>query len=692
MPTRSFFDLPTGGVLFVRRRKATRKATKPITKGRAVTKSWSFSLPPQLKQRPKKSLRTMLMLWLLLFSIIPLAFITGYSLVKYEQAIDEELLQRLMANRRELESIFLDYNRYLTANIKEISKNEVLISQLTKNQNELASLFVQLWMEPSSLTHRISLFDRNGKLLSTVYRNEKGAIERSDSEKDSPIYISEKFIKSMEGREQMSVVDIRAGSSVDLSAFSKVLTPQGVLVGHIEEVIRVDHVFLSDLKKRLDLEVTFLKRNIEGTLSSYEHLSQYNNNFFIDKISEGRKITRFDLNIRGEPFGFVVWPMNWGDDQVIVSIGASKKSVQEVLKNVKYAFFSVVGMIILLLIGLSFVISRMLLKPLLDLVQAIQTMDPDRELVQLPVNSDSEMGLLTESFNTMFKRVHQSQRQLKGSIGELEKANAEIRDAQSKLVHTAKMASLGQLVAGVAHEMNNPIGFIHSNMAHLKDYSEKLINIIKASEKTPERIKEIREENEFDYIVKDMPKLIKSCEEGTSRTRNIVLGLRNFSRLEEAKLKEIDIHEGIENTLNLLAGELKNRIEVKKSFGKIPPINCYPSQLNQVFMNILSNSTQAIEGEGTIEIQTKKVKNKLEIVVKDSGMGMSSDTIEKIFDPFFTTKELGVGTGLGLSISYGIIQKHGGDILVKSHIGKGSKITIILPINGPSSRDTLKPS
>ena len=637
-------------------------------------------MPPRLKQRPKKSLRTLLMLWLLLFSIVPLAFITGYSLVKYEQAIDQELLYRLMANRRELESILIHYNNYLTKNIKEISKNEALVSRLTEDENELASRVVLSWMSRSSLTHRISLFDREGQLLTTIYRNKDGGIERSDNLEASPIYISEKFIKSMDGKEYTSVVDIRAGSSVDLSAFSKVLTEEDVLVGHIEEVIRVDHSFLTDLKKRWGLEAMFFKRNIYGAFSSKETLSLYSNKFFLNKITKD-PVSHFDLNLSGEPFAFMIWPMYWGDDQLIVSIGASKKATQEVLKNVKYAFFTVIGMVILLLICLSFVISRMLLKPLLDLVDAIQTMDPDKELIQLPVHSDSEVGLLTESFNSMFKRVHQSQRQLKGSIGELEKANAEIRDAQSKFVHTAKMASLGQLVAGVAHELNNPIGFIHSNMRHLKDYSEKLINIIKSSEKEPNRIKEIREKNEFNYIVEDMPKLIKSCEEGTRRTRDIVLGLRNFSRLEEAQIKKVDIHEGIENTLNLLAGELKNRIEVKKSFGRIPEVQCNPSQLNQVFMNILSNATQAIEGDGTIEIKTKKVKENLEISIKDSGKGISPATMEKIFDPFFTTKEFGVGTGLGLSISYGIMQKHGGDIVVQSKVGHGTQVTMTLPLD-----------
>ena len=163
------------------------------------------------------------------------------------------------------------------------------------------------------------------------------------------------------------------------------------------------------------------------------------------------------------------------------------------------------------------------------------------------------------------------------------------------------------------------------------------------------------------------------------------MGLRNFSRLEEAQIKQVDIHEGLENTLQLLTGELKNRIKVTKHFEKLPKVNCYPSQLNQVFMNVLSNAAQAIEEEGEIVITTSKLSgDRVEVSIRDSGKGMSKGTVEKIFDPFFTTKGIGSGTGLGLSISYGVIQKHGGDILVSSEPGKGTEFKIILPVEGPA--------
>ena len=628
------------------------------------------------RKRPRKSLSTLVMLWLLLFSVVPLAFITGYFLIKYEKAIDQELYHRLVANHRELESILKEYNRYLIKDIRDLSKNEILKYHLKRNEYELSIQFIQKWMASSPLIHEVVLFNSKGRVLSTVYRDQNGSLK--EIKNVNPSYISEEFIKSMGNKKETSVVDIQTGDSLDLSAFSKIVMQDGTLLGHVKEVIYIDRKFLEEINERLGLEIAFFKKNIDEAFASNKKLLSYRSQFFLDKISKDG-VNSFTINILNEPFSFMAWSMNWGEDQIIVSIGASKKSYQEVLKNVKHAFFGVIGVIIFLLIGLGFVISRLLLKPLLDLVDAVQTMDPDKELIQLPVHSDSEIGLLKESFNSMFKRVHQSQRQLKESIEELEKANTEIKEAQSKIVHASKMASLGQLVAGIAHELNNPIGFIHSNIHNLKEYYEKLIRIIEQTRKHPERFKEIEEKNELNYIVKDMPNLIKSCEEGTHRSRNIILGLRNFSRLDEAIFKEVNIHQGIESTLNLLAGELKNRIKVKKYFGKIPHIRCYPSQLNQVFMNILSNAAQAIQGEGTIEIATKQVGNHVEITIKDSGSGMSPQTVEHIFDPFFTTKNPGAGTGLGLSISYGIVQEHGGHIHVTSKLGRGTQFTISLP-------------
>jgi two-component system NtrC family sensor kinase len=391
--------------------------------------------------------------------------------------------------------------------------------------------------------------------------------------------------------------------------------------------------------------------------------------------------------------GFLVYPIEWGQSNFYVALGASKGDAKAVLRNVNLAFVTVVSAIVLLLVLTVLVTSSWVLKPLYELVDALQSFETQEQLVTIPVKNNTEIGLLTRSFNQMSQNVWQARSDLRKKLSELESTNKELKETQSRLVHSAKMVSLGQLVAGVAHELNNPIGFIYGNMSHLKDYSEKLIDLIRLAEKHTEasaaELAKKKEEYEFDYIIQDLPKLIASCEDGARRTRNIVMGLRNFSRLEEAKLVEIDIHEALDTTLNLLHGELKDRIEVHRQYEPIPRVFCFASQINQVLMNILSNAAQAISGPGHIWISTHALKDpktkegQIEISVQDSGQGIPPENLGKIFDPFFTTKGVGSGTGLGLSISYGIIHNHGGEIQVRSELGVGTVFMITLPVNPP---------
>ena len=362
----------------------------------------------------------------------------------------------------------------------------------------------------------------------------------------------------------------------------------------------------------------------------------------------------------------------------------SKLESKESLRNINYAFFSVVATVLVLLIITIFATSANILKPLEDLVLATRDIPASDLPVEIPIKSDTEIGLLTESFNEMSRSILQTRQELKKRILDLEQANQKIKDTQAKLIHSAKMVSLGQLVAGVAHELNNPIGYIHSNLGHLREYSEKLLELIRLAEINPALLKEKMVAFDLDFIKKDLPKLIDSCEEGARRTRDIVVGLRNFSRLDEAKLKELNVNESLDNTLQLLSGETKNRIEILKNYEEIPPVVCYASQINQVFMNILSNAVQAIEGPGKIWITTKLTQNNqksmVSIAIQDSGKGIPPQILEKIFDPFFSTKDVGQGTGLGLSISYGIIEKLGGEIRVKSQEGIGTEFVILFPL------------
>jgi len=271
---------------------------------------------------------------------------------------------------------------------------------------------------------------------------------------------------------------------------------------------------------------------------------------------------------------------------------------------------------------------------------------------------------------------------------ELQKILENLKQAQSQLVQSEKMASLGQLVAGIAHEINNPVNFISAGVDSLSTNLEEIRQVLDiyhkiTADNVEDKLKEIEElkaKVEYKEAIREINKLIESIKNGTNRTTEIVKGLRTFSRLDEDILKIADIHEGLDSTLILLHNKYKNRIEIVKKYGNIPLIECYPGQLNQVFMNILSNAVDAIDDKGTITISTSISDRFIKVSIKDTGQGIPENIKEKIFDPFFTTKGVGKGTGLGLSITQSIIEKHKGSISIKSEDGKGTEFIILLPV------------
>ncbi len=286
--------------------------------------------------------------------------------------------------------------------------------------------------------------------------------------------------------------------------------------------------------------------------------------------------------------------------------------------------------------------------------------------------------------------VNERTRELIAQQDALQDSLTKLQQTQSKLVESEKMASLGQLTAGVAHEINNPINFIANGVDNLQYNLVDLANLVRDYKDIPEgltarqhleRINKIVDMEEIDEIVDDSIGMIKSVKNGVNRTVDIVKSLRNFSRLDEGNFKLVDIHEGIESTLTILGSQLK-AISVEKDYGSFSPFYCNPGKLNQVFLNIINNAAQAIEHkEGKINISTSLLdtNQQIQIQISDNGKGMDEATQNRIFDPFFTTKAVGTGTGLGLSISYGIVQQHGGDITVESEKGKGTTFTILLP-------------
>jgi len=267
---------------------------------------------------------------------------------------------------------------------------------------------------------------------------------------------------------------------------------------------------------------------------------------------------------------------------------------------------------------------------------------------------------------------------------DLQKLYDELKNTQAQLIHSEKMASLGQLVAGISHELNNPIGFIYANVKQLKSYTDKIEKFSESldSKSAPSTgTKDIK----IKSILPDLKNLIDDTIHGSQMVKNLVDNLRKFSHLDQAQWKEVDIHQGIESSLMILNPELKHRIVVIKEFKATRPIECNPGQINQVFLNLLSNAAQAIEGEGEITITTKEDKENLYVQISDTGSGIQAKILSKIFDPFFTTKDVGKGTGLGLSISYSIIQDHNGNIDVESEVDKGTTFTLTLPFSYKST-------
>ncbi|MFH1374024.1 MAG: PAS domain S-box protein [bacterium] len=264
--------------------------------------------------------------------------------------------------------------------------------------------------------------------------------------------------------------------------------------------------------------------------------------------------------------------------------------------------------------------------------------------------------------------------EMKKVLQDLKQANRNLRDAQTQLVQSEKMASLGMLVAGVAHEINTPVGAINSMHDTQVRAVERLRAVVEQHRGDDPKLRD----KVFEYltVIEDANRVIES---GSSRVTNIVTRLRSFARLDEAELKKVDIHEGLEDTLTLIHHEIKHRITIERNYGDIPMITCYPGQLNQVFLNILINARQAIEDTGVITISTFMKDAGVHVVIKDSGRGIPAESLPRIFDPGFTTKGVGVGTGLGLSICYQIVQDHRGWIRAESKPGQGTRFTIILP-------------
>ena len=375
--------------------------------------------------------------------------------------------------------------------------------------------------------------------------------------------------------------------------------------------------------------------------------------------------------------------------------------VQE-LKNILIAGALLSSLLVVLI---TFWAARQFTTPLKELTTTARKIARGDSTQRVKISSRDEIGELATTFNDMAESLEERSQalielnrrleekvlertgELEESNRKIEKAFEELKEAHVQLVQSEKMASLGQLVAGIAHEIKNPLNFIYGNTDFLKQYVGEMKMVLQMLEKeanlTPEAaraIEERKKEKGFDFILKDLDELIRNFEEGARRIHEIIGDLRAFSRMDSDELRPVDIHESIELALNLVRHEYRDRIQVHRDYSELPRIPCHSGKISQVFMNLLTNACQAIPGQGDIWVRTHRSNGQAVIEVEDNGVGISPEHLNRIFEPFFTTKGVGLGTGLGLSISYGIIQQHQGTIEVESDLNRGTLFTIHLPL------------
>jgi two-component system NtrC family sensor kinase len=319
-------------------------------------------------------------------------------------------------------------------------------------------------------------------------------------------------------------------------------------------------------------------------------------------------------------------------------------------------------------------------------------------------DADSDRRTIERSLELMSKELTERNSQLRGQLADKQRTEDELQaktveqrtligrleEAHNQLLQSEKMASIGQLAAGVAHEINNPIGFVSCNLGALRGYVDSLIAIVDAiaalepmlSAEARARLVAVKHEHEYEYLCDDVKALLAESADGVKRVKQIAQDLKDFSHVDEQAWQWADLHRGLSSTLNIVQNEIKYVADVERDFGEIPEVECHASQLNQVFMNMLVNAGHAIKGKrGRISMRTGYADaGHVFVEISDDGGGIAPEHLTRIFDPFFTTKPVGQGTGLGLSLSYGIVRDHNGRIEVKSELGQGTTFRIVLPI------------
>jgi signal transduction histidine kinase len=361
-------------------------------------------------------------------------------------------------------------------------------------------------------------------------------------------------------------------------------------------------------------------------------------------------------------------------------------------QNERWVLALLLGSLLFAWLVTKYLLGQNVLSRLAQVSHYLRSSDSTSSKQRVPVDGSDEIALMARAVELFLEDRRQlalANVALEGERARQEELIKKLAQVHGQLLQSEKMASVGQLAAGVAHEINNPIGFINSNLGSLRHYVEDLFKVVSAYEageaelnvETRAAVDKIKKEIDICFLREDVINLLVESMDGMQRVKRIVQDLKDFSRAGESEKQMANLEHGLDSTLNLASTELKYKATVVKQYAGIPDIECMPSQLNQVFMNLLVNAAQAIEVHGTITLRTGREGDKVWVEVQDTGSGIKTEQMDRVFDPFFTTKAIGKGVGLGLAMSYGIVQKHDGEITVKSEVGVGSVFRVTLPIH-----------
>ena len=571
-----------------------------------------------------------------------------------------------LVNNHVVELVNTEYEKIAKREINTLNNNyRVLINHhliLLKDQSQ-ASLFVQALMQPKSNLGKIKDYMAGLTLLGQKYDeillDFEGTTLHSTLE-NSVNYKKFPWLNDILSQKESHSIQILA---IDGEFFWCIAFP--VLYNQQVEGVLVANIPLDTIHSgQIDIDM------LDGLM--------------IEVVQGSQTIATFGKQVIGAKQS-----IQWQDVGVSFNFTVDEANRNDALSNLVIQLASYIILAIVFTTLLAYLYGyRYFVKPILALSQLTSSLEKGNEPMALQEDLRfTEFSGLFKQFNHMSEKVAKRERALKQSYEQISNTNKELKQSESQLVQSEKMASIGVLAAGVAHEINNPIGFIRCNLEVLEDYFSDIekyyheFNETLASEEDKENHKKLAKKYELEFLFKDSPPLIKSSISGVDRVTEIVKSLKTFARIDQPEKALVDINEGLSATLNMVHNELKYCCKVHVDLQSLPQVHAFPGKLNQVFMNLLINAGQAITAKGDIFVRTFVEEGNIVIEIEDTGSGIDSENITQIFTPFYTSKPIGEGTGLGLSISHQIIEQHNGKITVKSVLGKGSCFSVYIPIS-----------